>query len=95
MSDFGAASASAYAVEELSIELGKGALEGKLVPEAEVRLPLRTTSRHGLIAGATGTGKTRTLQVLAKQLSAQMPGQGATLQREGVRGVLSLLKKRF
>ena len=41
-----------------------------LVPEAAVRLPLATMNRHGLVAGATGTGKTRTLQVIAEQLSA-------------------------
>ena len=35
-----------------------------------MRLPLATTNRHGLIAGATGTGKTKTVQVLAEQLSA-------------------------
>ena len=38
--------------------------------DAVVRLPLATTNRHGLIAGATGTGKTKTVQVLAEQLSA-------------------------
>ncbi len=40
------------------------------MPEAGVRVPLRMMNRHGLIAGATGTGKTRTLQVIAEQLSA-------------------------
>jgi uncharacterized protein len=45
--------------------------EGARVPEAVVRLPLATMNRHGLIAGATGTGKTKTLQVIAEQLSAQ------------------------
>src|SRR4029079_6463929 len=63
--------ADAYATEGVAIEVGKGVLDGKLEPEAVVRLPLRTTNRHGLIAGATGTGKTRTLQVLAEQLSEQ------------------------
>ncbi|MFC5381974.1 helicase HerA-like domain-containing protein [Aquipuribacter nitratireducens] len=38
-------------------------------PEAAVRLPLATLNRHGLVAGATGTGKTKTLQVMAEQLS--------------------------
>jgi uncharacterized protein len=71
VSDFAQDIASAYAVEGLSIELGKAVLDGKLVPEADVRIPLRMTNRHGLIAGATGTGKTRTLQLLAEQLSAQ------------------------
>jgi uncharacterized protein len=71
VSDFGKAIASAYATEGHSIEVGKGVLNGALDPGALVRLPLRTTNRHGLIAGATGTGKTRTLQILAEQLSEQ------------------------
>ena len=70
MSDFGKAIASAYAVQGLSVELGKGVLNGTLEPEADVRFPLKMANRHGLIAGATGTGKTRTLQLIAEQLSA-------------------------
>ncbi len=71
MSDFGKAIASAYAVQGLSVELGKGVLKGTLEPEADVRFPLKMANRHGLIAGATGTGKTRTLQLIAEQLSEQ------------------------
>jgi uncharacterized protein len=41
-----------------------------IVPDVEVAVPLRLLNRHGLIAGATGTGKTKTLQVIAEQLSA-------------------------
>ena len=70
MADFGKTIAEAYEFEGESLELGKGVHEGKLVAEATVRLPLATSNRHGLIAGATGTGKTRTLQLLAEQLSA-------------------------
>ncbi|HEX9142228.1 MAG TPA: helicase HerA-like domain-containing protein [Gaiellaceae bacterium] len=70
MSDFGKEIAAAYATTGASIEVGKGVLDGKVVAEADVRLPLRSANRHGLIAGATGTGKTRTLQLLAEQLSA-------------------------
>lgn len=44
-------------------------LDGKVVPGAQVKIPLKTLNRHGLIAGATGTGKTKTLQVIAEQLS--------------------------
>ncbi len=52
-----------------SIVLG-GAVQGEeVVPDAVVRLPLGSMNRHGLVAGATGTGKTVTLQVLAEQLS--------------------------
>ena len=50
-------------------KLGCGMLDGKVVPEAVISIPYRTLNRHGLIAGATGTGKTKTLQVLAEGLS--------------------------
>lgn len=51
------------------IYLGAGILNEKVLADAEVNLPLHMMNRHGLIAGATGTGKTRTLQLLAEQLS--------------------------
>jgi DNA helicase HerA-like ATPase len=51
------------------IYLGAGILEGNIIAEAEVNIPLKMMNRHGLIAGATGTGKTRTLQLIAEQLS--------------------------
>ncbi len=44
-------------------------LDGATFPEAEVKIPIKTLNRHGLIAGATGTGKTKTLQILAENLS--------------------------
>ena len=52
-----------------SIQLGGGMIDGECQPDTIVSLPLKTMNRHGLIAGATGTGKTKTLQVLAEQLS--------------------------
>ncbi|MFN8240136.1 MAG: helicase HerA-like domain-containing protein [Bacteroidales bacterium] len=58
-----------YSVKGDSLFLGCGILDGEPVPEAAVTIPLKTLNRHGLIAGATGTGKTKTLQVLAEQLS--------------------------
>ena len=51
------------------ITLGKAMLDGEVVKEVDVNIPLKTINRHGLIAGATGTGKTKTLQVFAEQLS--------------------------
>ncbi len=60
---------TAYAPTGAYIYLGAGLLDGEVLAEAEVNLPLRMMNRHGLIAGATGTGKTRTLQLLAEQLS--------------------------
>jgi len=70
MAEFADTIAKAYAVEGAAVELGRGVHDGTLAREAAVRIPLRTMNRHGLIAGATGTGKTRTLQLLAEQLSA-------------------------
>ena len=46
------------------IQLGSGILKGEIVSEAKVNLALKMMNRHGLIAGATGTGKTRTLQLI-------------------------------
>ncbi|RQO80051.1 ATPase [Pedobacter sp. KBW01] len=60
---------SSYAPAGSYIYLGAGILDGQIYSEAEVNLSLKMMNRHGLIAGATGTGKTRTLQLLAEQLS--------------------------
>lgn len=51
------------------ITMGSAILEGETMTNAFVKIPLKTLNRHGLIAGATGTGKTKTLQVLAENLS--------------------------
>ena len=58
-----------YAFKSESSLLGVGMLDGQVVEGATIRLPLKTMNRHGLIAGATGTGKTKTLQVIAEALS--------------------------
>lgn len=68
---FAEAMAAAYKVEGPAIELGRGVHDGAVAAEATVRIPLKMMNRHGLVAGATGTGKTKTLQALAEQLSAQ------------------------
>jgi len=52
-----------------SIILGGAILDGEPLAEAHVKVPLKTLNRHGLIAGATGTGKTKTIQVFSEQLS--------------------------
>ncbi|GAL90838.1 hypothetical protein JCM19538_896 [Jejuia pallidilutea] len=52
-----------------AITLGAAMLDGKTITGAHVKIPLKTMNRHGLIAGATGTGKTKSLQVLAENLS--------------------------
>src|SRR6187551_2717170 len=52
-----------------SITLGGAILDGETLSDTFVKIPLKTLNRHGLIAGATGTGKTKTIQVLSEQLS--------------------------
>lgn len=58
-----------YATKGDFISMGAAMLNGEAVTDALVKIPLKTLNRHGLIAGATGTGKTKTLQVLAENLS--------------------------
>ena len=60
---------SGYTFKNEAYKIGCGVLDGEVVSDAAVLLPLRTMNRHGLIAGATGTGKTKTLQVLSEILS--------------------------
>jgi uncharacterized protein len=71
MSAFTEMLAAGYGADEPSLVLG-AALEGSQVhQEPKICLPLSMANRHGLVAGATGTGKTKTLQLLTEQLSAQ------------------------
>lgn len=53
-----------------SIVIGGAILDGEALANALIKIPLKTLNRHGLIAGATGTGKTKTIQVLSEQLSS-------------------------
>ena len=69
--DFATTIAAAYAVEGPSIDLGRGVHDDTLAQAAKVQIALSMMNRHGLVAGATGTGKTKTLQGMAEQLSAQ------------------------
>jgi hypothetical protein len=62
--------AAGYAFEGPALALGTVVVDGVCDPTAQVRIPLATVNRHGLVAGATGTGKTKSLQVIAEQLSA-------------------------
>jgi uncharacterized protein len=61
--------AKGYTFKGDSIILGAAKLDGEVVEGTQVKIPLKTMNRHGLIAGATGTGKTKSLQVLAESLS--------------------------
>lgn len=58
-----------YSFTGESIFIGSSVLGGEYSPNTAVKLPLKTLNRHGLIAGATGTGKTKSLQVFAEELS--------------------------
>jgi DNA helicase HerA-like ATPase len=58
-----------YTFKGESVKIGAAVLDGEVVADAAINLPLKTMNRHGLIAGATGTGKTKTLQMISEMLS--------------------------
>jgi Cdc6-like AAA superfamily ATPase len=58
-----------YTFKGETIKIGSAILESEVIPEAEIFLPLKTMNRHGLVAGATGTGKTKSFQMIAEGLS--------------------------
>lgn len=62
--------AHGYDTDAPAVVLGSVVIDGAADPAALVRIPLSMFNRHGLVAGATGTGKTKTLQLVAEQLSA-------------------------
>jgi hypothetical protein len=72
-----------------NIILGCGMLDNQAIAEAVVRVPLKMFNRHGLIAGATGTGKTKTLQIISEQLSEN----GVPVLLMDVKGDLSGIAK--
>jgi len=72
-----------------AISLGAATLNQHTLSKAFVKVPLKTMNRHGLIAGATGTGKTKTLQILAEQLSEK----GVPVVLMDIKGDLSGLAK--
>jgi DNA helicase HerA-like ATPase len=69
-SDFSKHINEGYTSKGESITLGGAIFNGEAVADTFVKVPLKTLNRHGLIAGATGTGKTKTIQVLSEQLSS-------------------------
>jgi hypothetical protein len=74
-----------YSCKGDSIVLGGAMLDGEPLGGAQVMIALKTMNRHGFIAGATGTGKTKTLQVISEQLS----GKGVPVLLMDVKGDLS------
>jgi uncharacterized protein len=80
-----------YSDKNPSIFLGAGVYQTEVVSEAKIHLPLKMMNRHGLVTGATGSGKTRTLQLIAEQLSAagvpvfmpDMKGDVSGMAKEG------------
>jgi len=78
-----------YKTKGESITLGSAMLGEETITDAFINIPLKTLNRHGLIAGATGTGKTKTLQVLAENLSEN----GVPVLLMDVKGDLSGLAK--
>lgn len=78
-----------YTFTGSKILLGAAVLDGNIVKEAPISIPLATMNRHGLIAGATGTGKTKTLQLLAEQLS----NAGVPVLMMDIKGDLSGIAK--
>lgn len=74
-----------YSFEGLAVNLGAALVDDQVYPEAQVRLPVRMMNRHGLVAGATGTGKTITLQLMAEQLS----GHGVPVFLADIKGDLT------
>jgi DNA helicase HerA-like ATPase len=67
--DFIQAMKNGYTFKGETIKIGAGMLDSEVIPEAEIRIPLSTMNRHGLIAGATGGGKTKSFQMIAEGLS--------------------------
>jgi DNA double-strand break repair helicase HerA and related ATPase len=58
-----------YTFNEPTLIIGSAMHDGELFNDVRVQIPMSILNRHGLVAGATGTGKTKTLQLLAGQLS--------------------------
>ena len=78
-----------YTFDEPAIELGVLLADGEPRTDVGVRIPLSMLNRHGLVAGATGTGKTKTLQLLAEQIS----NAGVPVFAADIKGDLSGLSK--
>ncbi|KGN30307.1 ATPase [Knoellia sinensis KCTC 19936] len=74
-----------YTFEGPALNFGAAVIDDTAHPDTQVQIPLAVLNRHGLVAGATGTGKTKTLQFMAEQLS----GQGVPVFLADIKGDLS------
>jgi len=74
-----------YAFVGPAVDFGAAVVDDQVYADAPVRIPLAVMNRHGLVAGATGTGKTKTLQLMAEQLS----GNGVPVFLADIKGDLS------
>src|SRR5829696_2816740 len=81
--------APGYRFEGAALELGGLMLDADHLSDVHIKIPLGMLNRHGLVAGATGTGKTKTLQLLAEQLSAH----GVPVFAADIKGDLSGLSQ--
>ena len=81
--------AAGYTFKNDSVILGGAMIDGEAIPNLHIKAPLKTFNRHGLIAGATGTGKTKTLQNIAERLSEK----GVPVLLMDVKGDLSGLSQ--
>lgn len=81
--------AQGYQFASTALELGTVSVDGQVDSTAKVRIPLAMMNRHGLVSGATGTGKTKTLQLIAEQLSAN----GVPVVMADIKGDLSGLSR--
>lgn len=69
LEDFKKNISEGYSFNNEFITIGNAIFNNQVIADLPINIPLKTLNRHGLIAGATGTGKTKTIQVLSEQLS--------------------------
>lgn len=102
LSSFTQSIVSAYSPQGKYLLLGSAVLDGQILNEALIKIPLKTLNRHGLIAGATGTGKTVTLQLLAESLCKEgvpvllmdMKGDLSGIAEKGLAGSKAELRQK-